>query len=161
MDQVLLTPAPKLRRMGAYVHEAFFLTAFIFIVSLIFSKIIGSGIEAMPPMTRYAMQALLFLSIGTYFIYQWTSGRRTLAYKTWQLRLRNAKGEQLSRQQAIIRYVASWIGPMLAFFCYQFFGKTALFLLFLNVSFAWFSGRNLHDRVANTHIIFEPNTDKQ
>jgi uncharacterized RDD family membrane protein YckC len=154
------TPAPTMRRVGALVHEAFFLVAFLFIATLIISKLLGIAPDKTSVVQTAVIQGFLFITVGIYFVYQWQAGRRTLAFKTWQLRLQSTTGEALSRQAAITRYLAAWIGPLLGLFLVQYLGKPALLLCGLNHIWAWFSpGKvTLHDTLARSRIAFEPNT---
>ena len=106
------------RRFGAFVHELLFLVAYLFIVGLIFASLSGESMSAGRPQVltgpvAVLQQVYLFLSIGAYFIYFWIDGRRTLAFKTWSLRLLSVDGGTVSRRQAVIRYLATWIGPAL------------------------------------------------
>ena len=106
------------RRFGAFVHELLFLVAYLFIVGLIFASLSGESMSAGRPQVLTGpvavfQQVYLFLSIGAYFIYFWIDGRRTLAFKTWSLRLLAADGSTLTRRQAVVRYLATWIGPAL------------------------------------------------
>jgi uncharacterized RDD family membrane protein YckC len=101
-----VAPSPQTaslwRRFGAFVHELLFLLAYLFIVSLIFASVSGESMSSGRPQVLTGpiaalQQAYLFLSIGAYFIYFWIEGRRTLAFKTWHLRLLSADNRPVPR----------------------------------------------------------------
>ena len=153
------------RRFGAFVHELLFLVAYLFIVGLIFASLSGESMSAGRPQVLTGpvavfQQVYLFLSIGAYFIYFWIDGRRTLAFKTWSLRLLAADGSTVTRRQAVIRYLATWIGPALGLGMFMLIGTkgSAWWILGLFVNFLWaFADRErqfLHDRLAGTRVVF-------
>jgi uncharacterized RDD family membrane protein YckC len=180
------------RRFGAFVHELLFLVAYLFIVGLIFATVSGESISSGRPQIltgpiALLQQLYLFASIGAYFIFFWTKGRRTLAFKTWQLRLvsdaaltrstdamlpphqthavteNNANPlafAAISTRQAVIRYLATWIGPALAVAIFAIGGKTVggWWILALFANFFWAlverDRRFLHDRIAGTRVVF-------
>ncbi|MGL4232830.1 MAG: RDD family protein [Casimicrobium sp.] len=154
------------RRFGAFVHELFFLVAYLFIVALIFAAFSGESMSVGRPQIltgsiAILQQLYLFVSIGVYFIYFWIKGRRTLAFKTWQLRLVSAhdNASAPTTKQAIVRYLATWIGPALALIVYATFGsKTGpLWLIALFANFLWAlidkDRQFLHDRAAGTSVV--------
>ncbi len=144
--------ASLFRRFGAFVHEAFFLVAFIFIVELGVTRLAGGELKGL---WRNISQAILFFTIGAYFIWQWTGGRRTLAQKTWQLRLQQRSGAPLALRESAIRFLAGWIGPALALGAYTAVGKVGLCLLAFNYAWALFDPQRqfLHDRIAGTQLV--------
>jgi len=152
------------RRFGAFVHELLFLVAYLFIVGLVFASLSGESMSAGRPQVltgpvAVLQQAYLFLSIGAYFIYFWIDGRRTLAFKTWSLRLLAADGSAVTRRQAVIRYLATWIGPALGLGMFMLIGTkgSAWWILGLFANFLWaFADRErqfLHDRLAGTRVV--------
>ena len=109
---------------------------------------------------RVALFCLLFAVLAAYFVWCWSGGRRTLAMKTWKLRLVRADGSVVTPKVALLRYLATWIGPGLAVAAYAFLarhglGAHAAWLVAFN--FLWaFVDRDrlfLHDRVAGTRIV--------
>ena len=65
---------------------------------------------------RHALQAFLFVVFGIYFTWFWGKGR-TLAMKTWNIRVVDTSGRPLSQARALVRYVLSWLWfmpPLLA-----------------------------------------------
>lgn len=160
------------RRFGAFIHELLFLVAYLFIIGLIFASISGESMSAGKPQVlsgpiAWFQRAYLFVSIGAYFIYFWINGRRTLAFKTWHLRLLSADGGVVSLKQAVLRYFATWIGPVLGLGIYVSIdalgvgttpGLGLLWLLALFTNFLWAlidpARQFLHDRVAGTRVVF-------
>jgi uncharacterized RDD family membrane protein YckC len=155
------------RRFGGFVHELLFLVAYLFIVGLVFAAFSGESMSAGRPQILTGpiavfQQLYLFVTIGAYFIFFWIRGRRTLAFKTWQLRLvcahDSASAPTLKR--AVVRYLATWIGPALALLVYvTIAGKAGpLWILALFANFIWAlvdaDRQFLHDRIARTRVVF-------
>ncbi len=171
-DVTTRTPsAPQLsglwRRFGAFGHELLFLIAYLFITGLIFAALSGESMSAGRPQIltgpiAILYQFYLFASIGAYFTYFWINGRRTLAFKTWQLHLRQANdlNATVPLKSAVIRYLAAWIGPALALIIFSMFGAKAgvwwLIALFFNFFWAIVDPAKqfLHDRIAGTRVAF-------
>ena len=158
-------PASLWRRFGAFTHELLFLVAYLFIVGLIFASLSGESIKSGRPQILsgpilWMLQAYLLLTIGAYFIYFWTKGRRTLAFKTWSLRLQNAQGGDVTVKQAVIRYLATWIGPALGLAMFMLIGTSgsAWWILGVFANFLWAlvdpAKQFLHDRIARTRVMF-------
>ncbi len=156
------------RRFGAFVHELLFLVAYLFITGLIFAAFSGESMKAGRPQILSGsiavfQQLYLVITIGAYFIFFWVKGRRTLAFKTWQLRVVDAHDGKSapSLKQAIIRYLATWIGPALALVIVATLGKTAggwwIIALFANFFWAIFDPAKqfLHDRIAATRVMHD------
>jgi uncharacterized RDD family membrane protein YckC len=140
------------RRFGAFVHEGFFLIAVIFIAQLFVTRLAGGEFKGI---WRSVSQAFLLLVLGIYFVWQWTHGRRTLALKTWGLRLLTREGGIVTLRHALLRYAALWIGPGLALLAYTQVGKGGLILLLTNFVWALFDHdkQTLHDRLASTRLV--------
>ena len=109
---------------------------------------------------RVALFCAIFSLLAAYFVWCWSNGRRTLAMKTWKLRLVRVDGGVVAPRTALLRYLAAWIGPGLAVAAYAAlvrygWGAHAAWLVALN--FLWaFVDRDrsfLHDRVAGTRIV--------
>lgn len=93
-----------------------------------------------PVLARPALQILLLVVVGIYFVWQWSRGGQTLPMKTWRVRLITTNGRPLTVRHATCRYVLAVAGMLLG-----------------GVSFAWaFVDRDrqfLHDRLAGTKIV--------
>ncbi|MBC7709061.1 MAG: RDD family protein [Rhizobacter sp.] len=159
-----LNTASLWRRFGAFVHELLFLVAYLFIVGLVFASLSGESMRAGRPQVltgpiAILQQAYLFLSIGAYFIYFWINGRRTLAFKTWQLKLVATDGGVVDKKRAIIRYMATWIGPALGLAMFMLIGTrgSAWWIFGIFANFFWAladpARQFLHDRIAGTRVV--------
>ncbi len=103
--------------------------------------------------------ALLCAACGVYCIGLWSGGRRTLPMQTWRLELRTTAGLPLSLAAASVRFLACWIGPLLALAAYVGLqpiglGRFALPLLALNYLWALADPQHafLQDRIAGTRL---------
>jgi uncharacterized RDD family membrane protein YckC len=147
-------PARGFRRFGAFIHECFFLVALVFIAYFLVTRLAGGEFKGL---WRNVAQIFVFFVVGGYFIWQWTGGRRTLAQKTWSLALRTQAGAPLQFRDAAARYLAAWIGPVIALGAYTAVGKAGL--LFLLVNFVWIfvdrERHTLHDRIAGTRLTLQ------
>ena len=107
----------------------------------------------------FLQQAYLFVSIGAYFIYFWINSRRTLAFKTWQLKLVAVDGSAVSTKCAIVRYLTTWFGPALGLSMFMLIGTRGsawwIFGMFANFLWAFVDPARqfLHDRVAGTRVV--------
>ncbi len=166
MSGPALERASLWRRFGAFVHELLFLVAYLFIVGLIFAAFSGETSRAGRPQVLSGpvatlQQIYLVASLGIYFLFFWTAGRRTLAFKTWGLRLVPARArsiEPVDLKAATVRYFATWIGPLLALAIYvatQGAGGVWLIALFANFLWAFVDQDRqfLHDRIAGTRVV--------
>lgn len=158
-------PAGLWRRFGAFVHELLFLVAYLFIVGLIFASVSGESMSSVRPQVLSGpvaalQQIYLFVSIGLYFIYFWIDGRRTLAFKTWYLRLVAVNGGTVDLKRGIVRYLATWIGPALGLAMFMLIGTKggAWWILGLFANFIWAlvdpARQFLHDRIAGTRVVY-------
>jgi uncharacterized RDD family membrane protein YckC len=109
---------------------------------------------------RVALFCMLFAVLAAYFVWCWSGGRRTLAMKTWKLRLVSADGSTVTPKVALLRYLAAWIGPGLAVAAYALlaphgWGAHAAWLVAFNLLWAFVDRDRLflHDRVAGTRIV--------
>jgi uncharacterized RDD family membrane protein YckC len=112
MDNTLQTPG-LWRRMACWVYEGVLLFGVIFLAGYLFGTL---------SQTRYALdnrnalQAFLFVVLGIYFVWFWAHGQ-TLAMKTWNIRVVDRQGRNITQQRALLRYVLSWVWflpPLLA-----------------------------------------------
>ncbi|MEO5699694.1 MAG: RDD family protein [Casimicrobiaceae bacterium] len=164
-----LRPASVRRRLAALVYEALLLAAVLFIAGFVLLPLTprtpGATTIAVPgPPVRAASFGVVVAVLGLYCTWFWSRGRRTLAMKTWQLRLVTDAGVALASSQALRRYLAGWIGPALALatylplHAYAYAGADGRWALaFLGVNFAWAAvdrdRKFLHDRLAGTRLL--------
>lgn len=87
------------------VYEGLLLTGVLFATALPFGVLTHTH-NALD--NRHALQAVLFLVIGLYFIWFWSKGQ-TLAMKTWHLHLQQGSGQLPTRTRAAVRYLLCWV----------------------------------------------------
>jgi len=129
------------RRLLSLSYEALLAAAVVLAGSLPFVIAAhGAGTIARP-----LFQLYLVALIGAYFTWQWRRGGRTLAMKTWRLKLVKRAGGALGWSDAVKRYLYALAGT-----------------LALGLGFLWaLIDRDrlfLHDRLAGTKIIYAPAT---
>lgn len=162
-------PASLARRLGALLYEALLLVAMAFVAGFLLLPLVSpmvsiDRVPAIPPVfARTIMFCALAGGAAIYYRWCWSEGRRTLPQKTWGLRLTDAAGRSLTRRTALVRYAAGWIGPVAALAAYGALrpvgvGPYAGALLLLN--YAWGladpSRQFLHDRIAGTRVVQDP-----
>jgi len=153
------------RRFAALAYESLLLAAIMLITGFVALPLVTPGqadaltVPGLPQ--RVFLFCLVFSVLAAYFTWTWSAGRRTLPMKTWRLALvQAADGAPLRPRSALMRYLATWIGPGLALAAYG-----ALQPLGLGAHAAWLVGFNflwafvdpgrqfLHDRIAGTQIV--------
>jgi uncharacterized RDD family membrane protein YckC len=139
MDAPAATPASRARRALALAYEALLLAALLLAGSLPF-VVLTQNVER--ELARPLFQVYLLLVAGTYFIWQWQRGGRTLAMKTWRLRLVARNGGPVTWQLGLKRFLYAVPATLL-------FGAGFLWALVDR------DGLFLHDRLAGTVIIKE------
>ena len=131
------TPAPGvLRRIASMVYESLLLAAVLFIAAFVYIQFRNPR----APGGMIFFQLYLLLVISGYFLWFWTHGGRTLAMKTWRLRLVRADGGPVGAAQGVLRLAIAIVGVA----C---FGIGILWAV-------WDPERQfLHDRIAGTRLI--------
>jgi uncharacterized RDD family membrane protein YckC len=125
------------RRLICLVYESLLLAGVAFVAGLLFLGATGSSPSGG---MRHAFQVYLFLVIGVYFVGSWRHSGRTLAMKTWKLRLVGTDGARITLRQAMVRYVCAW---------------PCLLLGGIGILYAPLDRQRqfLHDRLAGTSIV--------
>lgn len=102
-----MQPAGILIRMAAMIYEAVLLFGVLFIVSY---AVLGLTQWTYPlaDRQRWVLQAILFFTLGAYFIFCWSRTGQTLAMKSWQLRVVGPGDKPLHWTRAAARYLLSW-----------------------------------------------------
>lgn len=140
-NQAAQTTAPSLAKLGAcFIYDALAVVALSFACVWIFLLMAG---DATHGIKRYALQLLLWLSVGAYFIWCWLKNGQTLAMRTWQLKLVSQDNQMLTLNMAMARYVLACVSLILVGFgfLWAIFDRDHLFL---------------HDRLLKTRIIYVP-----
>lgn len=162
--------AGRARRFAALTYEALLLTAITFIAGFVALPLITPGRAgtatalAIPdPPQRVALFCMLFAVLAWYCVASWSRGRRTLPMKTWRLQLTMADGSPVTRKSALLRFLATWIGPVLAVLAYALlrnfgWGVQATWLLAFNFLWTFIDPDRqfLHDRIAGTRLVPSP-----
>lgn len=135
-------PAPaSLRvRLLSLVYEALLLAALLIVGTAIFVAIAGDS-RAQP--LRSVLQIYLAAITGVYFVWSWSAGRRTLAMRTWRLRLVDRTGHSPRVAVALVRFLAAAASA-------PFAGAAWWWALIDREGFF------LHDRVAGTRLVRDP-----
>jgi uncharacterized RDD family membrane protein YckC len=87
------------------MYEGMLLFGVVFLAGYLFSTLSQTR-HALD--NRHVQQAFLFLVLGIYFTWFWSRGQ-TLAMKTWNIRVVDARGQALTQPRALLRYVLSWL----------------------------------------------------
>lgn len=84
------------------LYEALLMLALALALTALYYTLAGA---ASTGFKRTALQALLWVTMGGYFVRCWTVSGQTLASQTWHLRVVHASGRLLSVPEALRRYV--------------------------------------------------------
>jgi len=125
------------RRLASLFYEALLLAALLMAGALPF-VILARGAD--PLAARPLAQLYLLAIAGAYFVWQWVRGGRTLAMKTWRLKLITRDGGALTLRHAVQRYLFAVAGTAA-------FGAGFLWALLDR------ERQFLHDRLAGTRIV--------
>lgn len=161
--------APLARRFAALIYEGLLLVALLFVLNFVLLPLVTPGhagqakdlvVPALPQ--RLALFWILFALLAAFYSWCWAHGRRTLAMKTWRMRLVRRDGSVLPARTALLRYLATWIGPLAAVLAYavlapQGLGGHAAWLVALGFLWAFIDRDRqfLHDRIAGTRLVRE------
>lgn len=105
-------PAPQFwRRVSCCLYEQLVLLGVIAFTFLVPN--LGLGILFGISLPSWLTFLYLYSVLGIYFVWYWTKSGQTLAMQTWRIRMIGANGFNLTRRQAIWRYVygSLWIVP--------------------------------------------------
>ena len=127
-------------RLLALLYETLLLAAVLFAATAVFTAV--TGVERAGEF-RGALQVYLLAVTAGYFVWSWTGGRRTLAMRTWRLRLVDARGHPPRFGAAVLRFVAAAVTLPL--------GLVSLWWALIDRDRQF-----LHDRLAGTRLVREP-----
>ena len=118
------------------MYEGILLVPVLFIAAYLFLTLAH---DARTGAAHALFQAWLVLICGGYLVYCWVKGGRTLAMKTWHLKLARTDGASVGWKRAWLRYALAVPG-----------------LLLFGLGYWWAfidrDGQFLHDRLAGTRI---------
>jgi uncharacterized RDD family membrane protein YckC len=132
-------PAGLARRAVALIYESLLMAAVSLAGALPF-VVVTHGLDR--EWSRPLFQLYLLALAGVYFMWQWCRGGRTLAMKTWRLRLVTRSASPLTYRHALKRFVYALLGTAAAGagFLWALLDREGLFL---------------HDRLSGTMIIMD------
>ena len=127
-------------RLASLVYEALLLVALLMVATALFVAIAG---DSRTPLLRHLLRIYLVAVMGVYFVWSWSHGRRTLAMRTWRLRLVDRAGAPPGLAAACVRFLVAAAAAPLAALPWWWAGldRDRLFL---------------HDRVAGTRLLRDP-----
>jgi uncharacterized RDD family membrane protein YckC len=170
---VATTRATLPRRLGALVYESLLVVALVLVTGFLLAPLISPGARADGALALPSTVGRLLSFAGVagtamlYCVWCWSEGRRSLPMKTWRLALRTRDGGPVSVRRATVRYLACWIGPVLAVLAYlalsrHGLGAHAAWLVAFNFLWAAIDPERqfLHDRLAGTCIVDEPDSPR-
>jgi uncharacterized RDD family membrane protein YckC len=105
-------PAPQFwRRVSCALYEQLVLLGVIALTFLVPN--LGLGILFNISLPSWLTFLYLYVVLGVYFVWYWMKSGQTLAMQTWRVRMIGSSGFNVSRCQAIWRYVfgSLWIVP--------------------------------------------------
>lgn len=131
-------PAPSIRRrLASMLYDALLLVGAVFFGFLVPNIVLGMAFSIVLP-SGILFFHLLFV-VGAYFVWFWRRDGRTLAMKTWKIRLVAADGSRPSLDRLILRFLLA--GPCV--------------LLLVGILWALFDRDRqfLHDRLSGTRLV--------
>jgi len=94
------------RRLACFVYEGVLLFGVVMIAGYLYSSLTQ---QRHALVGLHGLQAFLFVVLGVYFVWFWSTGGQTVAMKTWRLRLLTADRQPVSQARALARYLLSWL----------------------------------------------------
>jgi uncharacterized RDD family membrane protein YckC len=91
--------------MASWLYEGLLMFGVVFLAGYLFGTLSQTR-NALD--NRHALQAFLFVVFGIYFVWFWSKGQ-TLAMKTWNILIVDAKGQPVTQLRALGRYLCSWV----------------------------------------------------
>jgi uncharacterized RDD family membrane protein YckC len=145
-DQTRVQHANLLRRLAAWVYDAFILAAILFFVSGVWIAI-NQG-EAISETQRPFYQSSLLIAAFAYCAYAWTHSGQTIGMMAWRLRVQTLEGGRLSYSTSLKRFLLGALSMLL-------FGLGYIAML-------WGDERlTLHDRITHTRVVLLPKKNKK
>ncbi len=122
-----------LRRLGAIFYDSLLVFSLIFFIGMVVNASFGE--------VGHAFFYLITLpSIYLYFSLSWVKGRQTIGMKAWKFQVIQHNQENITHQQAFIRFSLGFVSFML-------FGLGFIYQLFNQHQLCW------HDKLSKTLLI--------
>jgi uncharacterized RDD family membrane protein YckC len=102
---VLQTPALQ-RRLLCMLYEGVLLFGVVAIAALLFALVTD---QRHALVGRRGLMSVLFVVLGMYFVYFWSTSGQTLPMQTWHIRLVTRDGARVPALRALARYVCAWL----------------------------------------------------
>lgn len=144
------------------LYECVLLFGVLFVADYLYETLLQAFKKNDPALYELAESCWSFLVLGTYFMWCWLKGGRTLPMKTWHIRVVTKDGAPLTLWRALGRYLACWLMFIPGSAIWYFFMPTkgmAIVLPALNfmiwILMARFDPERQfpHDRIAGTRLI--------
>ncbi len=127
------------RRLASALYDLLLVAALVLVATFPFLAIVGDATDGW---RRHVLQGWIVLVSGAYFVWFWTHGGRTLAMKTWRIRLIAEDGAPVGTARATHRFAVALLGLFAA-----------------GAGFAWAlidrERQFLHDRLSGTRLIVD------
>ncbi|MFW8565747.1 RDD family protein [Orrella sp. 11846] len=160
-DQTPFINASRRKRFAAMMYEGALLFGVVFIADYLFDALTQSRHGLV---LREARQLVIFLAIGLYFMASWRRGGQTLPMRAWHIQLVRPDQKRLNFGQLTLRYILSWIIPLVGFGILHWIvmetNFKAAYMLAVGAPFlifipTWFrrDGQFLHDIFSGTRIV--------
>jgi uncharacterized RDD family membrane protein YckC len=94
------------RRLASFLYEGVLLFGVVWLVGMVYGVVTDQRHALKGAL---GLQLTLFVVLGLYFTYFWSSQGQTLAMRTWRLRLHAHDGRPPSRRRAAARYLLAWL----------------------------------------------------
>lgn len=162
-------PTGLFRRLAAIFYDCLILLFAVYMPSSI--AVVAIRHKGLEP-GNHLWQIYLVLITFIYFAAFWTYGGQTLGMKAWHIRLRRTDCGPATVWQALLRFLAVAAPLLLAGLVYSLpqdgTARAALAdacLAILGLSFLWSlidrDKRTWHDRLSETHLVFEKPIKRQ
>ena len=127
------------RRLASALYDLLLVAAVVLVATFPFLAFVG---DATSGWRRHLLQAWVLGVSGAYFVWFWTHGGRTLAMKTWHIRLVAEDGGAVNAMRALHRFALAALGLAAA-----------------GIGFAWAlvdrDRQFLHDRLSGTRLVHD------
>jgi uncharacterized RDD family membrane protein YckC len=144
------------RRFMSMTYEGIILFGVVFFFTYGYSAL--TRFQGHPGTKSLIYQVYMCGILGLYFVYFWSSGRRTLPMKTVEIMLHDTHGQPISVSRALARYLAMVAMILAALALGQAAGWGWITLALVPVLWALIDrqGRTLYDIASGTHLVIVP-----